>query len=151
MDTLTIQTIVLTPLNSLLELKEDQRISYIENFFQTPPSVRQMLFSLKTGAFIRGLAKTYDLPDNKTSFISLLILKIAIGEKSLPQLAGILSTELQLPNDKAQKIAQEIERELFAPVALELNQYLKQKKSIPPAADLTHLPPNTLNLKTPPK
>lgn len=119
------------PISSLLLLPTEKRMPYFDQLEIMPRNLRLLLFSPRTGAFIRGLTKVYNVPSEKAPTIALTVLKIAYGEKSLAQLASILSTELQLSNDKAQRIAQEIEKELFAPVMLELNQYLAQKKKAP--------------------
>ncbi len=121
-----------TPSGSLLSQPSDQRLPYISYLVAMPESVHNLVASARTGAFLQGLSKTNNIPIEKTPQIAFIILRIAVGEKNLAQLGSILSTELQIPNDKAQAMAKEIEKELFAPIALELNQYLSQKRQSAP-------------------
>lgn len=123
---------------------------------KTPAAVKQMLFAAQTGSFIQGLAKIHGLPSSSVMPIALLILKVAIGEIELAKLGAVLSSELGLANDKSQAIATEIERDLFAPVMLDLNQYLEKRKAanqggLPPEALLKGGARNVLDLKNRPK
>lgn len=56
------------------------------------------------------------------------MVQIFVGEKNFAQLPAMLSTELQLPNDKAQKMAAEIEKDVFGPVRGELDEFLRTQK-----------------------
>lgn len=96
---------------------------------EVPKSVRGMITSPHSASFIRGLVKTYKLSPEKVPLIAYAVLQVALGEKTLAQLSSVLSTEVPLPNDKAQKIAKEIEEDLFAPIMSELTEYLERKKS----------------------
>jgi len=138
------------PIGSILLLEEEERGSLMNSYFELPMNVKAMAASPSTGAFVRGVAKNHDLPAEQSSLIALAILRVAVGDKTLAQLSSIFSGELRMPNDKAQQMAQEIEKELFAPVALELNQYLEGKKKTKGSV-LTRTggsqPPNVLDLK----
>lgn len=117
------------PVGSIATLSTEQSLTYAKQLSAiNSRSVRDMITSSKSGAFIRGLTKTYNVPLEQAPRIALMILQIALGEKSLPQLTNLLSVELQIPNTMAQKMAGEIEQELFAPIMLELNQYLTQQQ-----------------------
>lgn len=118
------------PVGSLVTLPAARRRYYIDRVLSLPRTVRDMLFSPRTGAFTRGLAKGYGLPEKKSSRLALATLRIAVGEKTLAQLPSVLSTELRLANDQAQKMAQEIEEGLFKPVVNELNVYLEKKRGV---------------------
>lgn len=141
------------PIGALLAIPENNALPFLNLIVETPKNVQQMLLSLRTGAYIRGLTKTFDVPLEKAPVIAFAVLRIAVGEKPLGQLGGILSAEVPLPNDKAQKMAQEIEKELFGPVMLEFNQYLAAKKAVKPGVmdKMRVAPQNVLNLKEPPK
>ena len=115
------------PAGSLIVLPEDKIGPYVDRLMVIPKSVRAVAFSLKTGAYLGGLSKTYGIPENNVPLLSFLVLQILIGEKTFPQLSAMLSTDLKLPNDKAQKMAQEIERDLIVPIAGDLNRYLAEK------------------------
>lgn len=115
------------PIGSLMLIKEG-RDSFIESALATPPNIQSMAFSPRTGAYIRGLAKTYNLAEDAVGKTAFLVLEVITGHLSLSKLGAAVSSNLRLPNDKAQRISQEIERDLFAPVILELNQYLSQRK-----------------------
>lgn len=151
------------PVNSLLTLPPEAREGILLGIFRLPKKVQDILFSEDTGAYTRGLAKSYDVDINFSPNIALAILFIAIGEKSLVQLPAILSTELKLPNDKAHKMATEIEKDVFGPVRGELDEFLRKQKaqsgsmasmlgSVATAGQVhrrasTYAPQNVLNLK----
>lgn len=123
------------PVGSLLDVPPERRRKYLSAIFALPTSLQDIVFQPRTGAFVRGFTKTYNVPVEKYSSIAFMILQTLIGESTVSRLSNLLSTQLQLPNDKAQAMAQEIEKELFVPVMLELNQYLAQQKApAPPAA-----------------
>ena len=118
------------PVSSLTTIKPADRAYYLTQLFSLEKKVQNVLFSEDTGAYVRGLSKSYNIDINLSPKIALTVLFIAIGEKTFAQLPAILSTELQLPNDKAQKMAAEIEKDLFGPVRGELDEFLRtQKKS----------------------
>jgi hypothetical protein len=141
-----------TPGGALMLVSEDERGEYIKRIFELPQGVSEIVFAPRTGAYLRGLVSSYKLPLTKSHLIALAIVRLFIGKKSLAQLPGILSTELGLANDAAQKMASEIEDDLLAPVMGDLKKYwarnkdgLRQddKKSIKTSPDM----PNVLNLK----
>jgi hypothetical protein len=116
------------PAGSLILVNEHDRRLYIDEFYKLPQQVIEMLASPKTGAYIRGLAKNHHISPERCPVIAFSIFQVSTGEKNFAQLSALLSTELKIPNDKAQKLATEIEKELFAPISLELNRYLAKKK-----------------------
>lgn len=141
------------PVGSLSRLSKTQRDNYIDQVVSLPTNVRKMMFSPATGAFIRGVAKAYNLPLEQSPEIAFAALQVALGDKPLSRLAHDLAIKLNIAVDTADKVAREIEKELFAPIALEFNQHLKSKRpssspALPPANNL----PNVLDLKNqPPK
>lgn len=143
------------PIGSLLIVPEEQRGLYVTNVFRLPANTRTMLFSSATGAYIRGLANTFNIPLESAPLIAFLVLRVAIGEIAMDQLAQTLASELSIDPQTAQAMAQDIEKELFAPIALEWNQYLSQKQqgSAPTAPSAPQAPsiPNLLDLKNLPK
>lgn len=115
------------PVNSVLIVPEEHRGLYVHEAFQTEQVVRDMLISAHTGAYLRGVAKSYQLPSTAAPVLAFAVLRIAIGEIELAKLGSLISGDLQLANDQAQKIAQELERDLFAPISRALNtQVAKQ-------------------------
>lgn len=135
-DSLIFQTV---PIGSLLDIPEPKRESYINGAVHLPRSVRSMLFSPQTGAYIRGLANSFDIPLESAPLIAFAVLRVALGEITLDQLAASLAPELRVDTQKAQAVAQDIAQELFAPMA----------KAQPPttSGDI----PNLLDLKNLPK
>lgn len=116
------------PVGALQSLPADERLEYLETIYSLPKSVLELISSPRTGAYVQGVAKTYNLPLEVSPQISLAILKIAVGKSPLAQLGALLSSELKIANDVAQKMAAELEHDLFAPVAVELSAYLEAKK-----------------------
>ncbi len=118
-----------TPIASLILVNDDAlREQLALKAVQAPPLVKEIIFSARSASYTEGLSKSHDIPEQKVMIVAFIILRIAIGEIYLSRLAATLSSELQIPNDKAQRIAQELEHDLFAPVAVELNQYLAGRK-----------------------
>lgn len=116
------------PILSIADASDIEKERFLENFYQLPRVIRQVASSAKTGAYIVGLGKHFQIPLNTTSAISFAVFSILSGEKTLAQLPALLSSKLQISNDKAQAIAKEIEKELIAPVSGELNRYLANKR-----------------------
>ncbi len=123
-----ISTYKTSPVGSILLLEETERSAALDTYMTLPQSVKKMVASSNTGAFIRGLVKAHKLAPETAPSIALFVLQVAIGERSLAQLAATFSSELQIPNDKAQQISNEIEKELIAPISIDLNDYLSTKK-----------------------
>lgn len=134
-----------TPTGSLTGLEEDRRLAYLEAVMAMPVNLRSLLFSPKTGAYIRGLAREVRLTDEHVARIAFAVLRVVIGEIALAQLEIVLSKELQIANDIGQTMAQDIEKELFGPVMVELNQYLQAKQK--PSQPSTPESPNLLDLR----
>lgn len=121
------------PIGSILTRPESEDKRLLAGVKALSSGLNKLISAESTGAFIRGIEKSYDLPLGSAPKVAFSVLLITLGERSLAQLPALFSTELKIANDKAQQMAREIERDLFAPVALELNQYLaKQKKLATP-------------------
>lgn len=99
---------------------------------QTPRSILDMLAAPRTASFIRGLIKAYKLPPEKGQFVAYAVLQVALGEKAVPALASMLAAGVQLPLDKAKRMAAEIEKDLFEPIGKELTKYLAGRRQIAP-------------------
>lgn len=114
------------PLGSVLTRPPVEQDRLIERSFTLPRSVKNLFVSEKTGAYIIGLAKAYKLSTGYAPVIAFIVLRVGFGDKTLAQLPSLLSTELKLPNDKAQAMAREIEQDLFGPVRKELEEYWRK-------------------------
>lgn len=132
-------------------LDDARRAQLREKFSKTRGGVRQLLLSQESISFLRGLTRTHNLPEERVPKLALGVLYVALGEWPLSNLAAGLSSTMGLPNDVAQKAAAEIEKELFAPVMLELNEFLaKQRQDGPASAEATARQAgatNVINLK----
>lgn len=140
-----------TPAGALYFFPEAQRLIYLETIFKLPVSLRKLAFSQRTGAYIRGLVRQAQLAEETATKVAFIVLKIVAGEFSLVALASILSSELTIAGDVAQAMAKDIEKELFGPVMVELNQYLQSKQGggqpTPPSQPSTPESPNLLDLR----
>lgn len=116
------------PIGSLLTLPEQESDPYFKKVAAMPDRIKNLMTAFSTGAFIRGVAAAYNILSDRVPRIAIQITKIAVGEKRLAQLPSLLSTELKLPNDKAQAMAREIEEDLFGPVRKELEEYWRKNK-----------------------
>lgn len=115
------------PLGSLVVFPENES-KYLDRLVEMPPGLADLLMAPKTGAFLRGIVRNAIIDLAKAPDLAYIVLKVGMGEVLMAKLAATISGLLQLPNDKAQKMAAELEHDLFAPVAVELNQYLETKK-----------------------
>jgi len=120
------------PLGSLVRHPEEEDY-YLNLFKKMPAAARRIVTSSTTGAFIRGLLISYKLPAEGVSFISFLILQVVAGEIKSGQVAGQISSKLSLANDKAEAIANEIERDLVGPIKTELEEFWAKRKNEEPA------------------
>lgn len=138
------------PVGSLVLFPEKES-AYLDYLVSLPANLTDLVTSSKTGAYIRGLAKAYNLTDGTAPSISFIVLEVIIGELPLTHLAAAFSSRLSLPNDKSNQIASELEHDLFAPVAGELSRYLetrKQDRAASAAASASQAgASNVLNLK----
>jgi len=116
------------PVGSLLTLPQQESDPYFNEIAAMPVKLKTLMTSVNTGAFTRGLAKSYGLPEDKSSIIALGVLRVAVGEKKLEDLSSLLAAEVPLPLNTARKMAAEIEKDLFEPVGDELEQYWQEKK-----------------------
>jgi|GEM_PF-2283437 hypothetical protein len=141
-----------TPLGSILTRGQEEQEKLLEASFSVPKNIKTILTSAKTASFIHGLAKNFRLSEKVSPIIAFAILQITLAEKTIAQLPSMLSTELKLPNDQAQKMAKEIEEDLFAPVIQELEVFWTKQKEEEPAQKATERAnqggaKNVLNLK----
>jgi len=148
--------LITTPIASLVLVDDDAlREKLALRAIQVPSSLKQIIFSMRSAAYIDGLTKSYDLAESKGISIAFVMLRVLIGDIALAKLAATLSSELQIPNDKAQRMAQEIEHDLIGPVAGELNHYLAGQKQQQAASAATSArqagATNVLDLKQQPK
>lgn len=139
------------PIGSLLILSEEEAQSALEAARSLPPNLKALIISEKSGAYIRGLVRAGGLPPQAAQRLALIILRIVIGELSLPQLSSLIASDFRVGQDVAQAMAKDIEKELFGPVMMELNQYLEAKQSgqqqASPSQPSTPDSPNLLDLR----
>ena len=140
------------PMGSLVTLPEDQRSNHINNILKLPKNASNILFSPATGAYIRGLTKSHNLPTEHAPIIALIIVRLVTREITIDQLPSIISTEVKTPNDKAQRIAKEIEEDLLGPIKEELEEFWNQQKQEEPVNEAEERATqgganNVLNLK----
>lgn len=140
-----------TPVGSLIIKSETEGESYLQMLSGMPVGLRTMLMSNKTGAFIRGLVKSYDIAPEKTPELAFTVLRIGVGEHPLNQLSSLLIQKLGLSSTQAESSARDIEKDLFTPIMLEYNTYIaKQKSGAKTAPTTAHATGarNVLDLKT---
>ena len=117
-----------SPIGSLAFLDDASREQYAIMALKTAPALQELIFSARTASYINGVLKTHNVPGNKASALAFIVLRVCVGEVHLSKLAASISSELGLAADVSEKMAREIEHDLFAPVAGELSQYLASKK-----------------------
>lgn len=158
---MTFEELIASPLGATVLLEEHMWQRLADRFFETGEVVRNLLVSQETGAFLRGLARTHNIPDDQVPKMALGVLYVVLGEWPMANLAAGLSSTMGLPNDKAQQVATEIEKELFAPIMGELQTFWAKQRQPKAGAqaqqagatnviDLKHKSQNTEH-KQPPK
>jgi len=145
------------PINAVMAIPADRRHDYRVSALETNGPIRQMIVSPRTGAYLRGLAKSHQLPEKTAVTIAFVVLQVAIGEVPIAKISGLLSSHLKLPNDQAQDLATELERDIFASLSLEIGKQAASKKQVDESSAQTDAKAagarNVLNLKrnsTPP-
>jgi hypothetical protein len=68
------------------------------------------------------------LPESKAVTIAFVVLQVAIGEVPIAKVAALLSSHLQLPNDRSHDLATELERDIFASLSLEISKQTTSNK-----------------------
>lgn len=127
MNEVDLQRYIARPFGSLILQPEETHDETINNWAKLPEKMRSVTSSARTAAFLIGLSKNYGIETNKLGIVSWAVFLVSLGDLKLSQLAATLSSEVPMPNDKAQAMAVEIERELFAPLALELAEVRKNR------------------------
>lgn len=117
-----------TPFGSLAMISREKRSRYFPQLGALPKSIKDIVHDMNTAGFLRGLTKQFKVAVEQVPQIAFVVLRVAVGEIELAKLGATLSSELKLPNDKAQGMAKEIEKELFAPVMKELGEFLETRK-----------------------
>lgn len=118
----------LLPVGSIYSREEHASLGYLDIIQNIPLPIKDMISSTETASYVRGLGRTYGIPEESQASISFAILEIAIGKKPFAQLSKTLSSELQLPNNEAQNMASEIERDIFGPIKRELSEFLRESR-----------------------
>jgi len=144
------------PIHSTIKtVDEEKRLHYLRQALTAPVDIRRLVFSPRTGAYIRGLTKEMRVPEEQTAQVAFLVLQVVLKEIAPQDLAPEITRQLGVNTQVAQRIAADIEKELFAPTHAEddlgLNigqgpaapkRFGQKIKKTPPRPDM----PNTLDL-----
>jgi hypothetical protein len=147
----TIDRYSATPLGSLSTRTLEEENQFLDNLNKLPTRLRDMLSSFKTGSYLSGLIKTNKLPEKLTAQLAYHVLRTGYGMQGFSGIEDGLK-KLGVPEDKAKVITTDIERNLFAPISMEYNQYLRERKTVPKKAGPakpTDGMSNVLDLKLP--
>ena len=105
------------------ELTREEKLKIFEKL---PKKLQDLMGSEDTGAFLLYLRGKYNLPDEKVHLLSKMVGDVILGLLPLPNLVSEISTKIAVDQNIASQIAQEINSELFAPVANLLKGALAQ-------------------------
>lgn len=136
----------MVPALTLIDQETSTRSSAVQQLFQLPDTVFGMVTSLKTGAYLKRVAKDHELNEQQLQALSKSVLDIALGNLAPTQHAPTIAKELKVSTDMAHKLSSTLEKDLFAPIALDLNKPRRQQ-STPTSDNPPPKPPNVLNLK----
>lgn len=120
-------TFHLIPVGSMYAFPADQSAGFVDILGNLPQTIKNLLSSENTAAYITGLGKSHKITPEKQPTIAFVILKIAIGKVAMADFTMTLSSELGIDIDEAQKMATEIYRDLFAPIQDDLDAFIAKK------------------------
>jgi hypothetical protein len=106
-----------------------------------PKSLKDLITSGNTGAYIRGLTKNHGLALDQAPRISLMFLRVVVGLQTLPQLTSWLTQTLRVAPERAQRMTQELERDLLTAVKADWQAFLAQ------SGQQTYGLPNVVDLR----
>jgi hypothetical protein len=118
------------PINSYPNNDSDKKLEIIQKTLELPQTTQDLMFSPATGSYIRGVAKNNLANLKLAPKLAWLILRITLGKVVFPELPSTLKQEFNLEGQKAEELAKNIEKDLFAPVALEWNEWLQKQASV---------------------
>ncbi|MDA1168767.1 MAG: hypothetical protein O3A36_00320 [bacterium] len=121
-------TFQLYPIGSILSRPEEATQGYLDIVSLLPQNIKDILAAPNSAAFVLGIVKSYNISEAQAPSIAFEILEVAIGKKTFAQLSGVFVAELGLAPDQAQKMALEIEKDIFGPIKGELDEFLRGQK-----------------------
>lgn len=116
------------PSGSMARIEDrEERQRYLDAFNALPKELMAVVNDAKIGAWLRGVATANNLPVEQSADIARVVLEVVCGMIRPDEMAKALSERLKVDRALGARISGEIEKELLAPVALELNQFLQGK------------------------
>lgn len=98
----------------MIKLTREEKLKIFEKL---PKNLQDLMSSEDTGAFLLYLGQKYNFPDEKVHLLSKIVGDVILGLLLFPNLASEIANKIALDQNVASQIAQEINNELFAPVA----------------------------------
>ena len=95
--------------------KTDDRIKFLKSFDNLPQPIKDLLTSLDTTEKIINTGKTFGLDNYDTEAVSFVVRKIAAGDTFVGEGASLISTETELPLEKAKNLLSLVVREILSP------------------------------------
>lgn len=108
----------------------EEKLKLIEKL---PQRLSDFLYSEDTGAFLLYLGKKYNLPDEKVSAISTIIVDIILKITPITSLAQEIANKVIPDHQTAMSIAQELNSELLTPVLMPVPAAPMPTPVMPPA------------------
>ena len=98
---------------------------YLRRFSALPENLRELLTSPRTGAFLFGLMREKNVPISRFDRVMLSVIKVVFGDVGFSDLPFDLE-KAGITKDIGSNMSLEIEKDLFAPVVMELGKVQKQ-------------------------
>ena len=142
----TIQYLRINPLFVFSEnetpLETNKRL---QQFFNSPQTIQDILVSVENTDKIRKLTTMdYSLPMESARKISLLIRKVFLGDLAVAEFINKTTEALNINRELAQKIALDINKEIFHQATRELKELQKKFQNPEKKQIITNAPPQNL-------
>lgn len=118
----------------------------LQQFFSSPQTIKDIIVSVESTDKIRKITTTdYKLPPESAKKVSLLIRKIFFGEIAVSEFINKITESLSINRELAQKIALDINKEIFHQAAPELKEiqrrfWQSEQKMVAPVVPPANLP-----------
>ncbi|MEK7627431.1 MAG: hypothetical protein AAB397_02510 [Patescibacteria group bacterium] len=142
----TIQYILINPLFVFSENETPlERDKKLQQFFDSPQTIQEVLVSVENTDKIRKITTmNYGLPIESARKIALLIRNIFLGELAVSEFINKITATLNIIRELAQKIALDINKEIFHQATRELKELQRKFQNSERKQTTINAPPKNL-------
>ncbi len=122
-------------MNNLLKTKEEIK----KKFSVLPKKIQAALYSPEMISLLEEIGKKHNLHIDKVEYLMLAVEDVMVGAVRADQFIDHVAKELELPQEEAEKIAQEVDQQIFENIRDAIKS-LSHKKEAVTAPKKTELP-----------